>query len=105
MLPVLFEEFELVCILCCCFSFHYHCQLIKIQHLQKSGGGAAAAPSPPGFYGHVRDILLERSHDFMFRMIVGSEHGTIVRTIIVAIIVPCSEWLYVVKFDSQPEHD
>ena len=26
-------------------------------------------------------------------MIIGSEHGTIIRTIIAPIMVPCSEWL------------
>ena len=34
---------------------------------------------------------LERSHDDRFAMIIGSEHETIIQTIIVLIIVPCSE--------------
>ena len=42
-------------------------------------------------------------------MIIGSEYGTIIRTIYVIVpwtlTVPCSEWLYVVKFDSQSGHD
>ena len=59
------------------------------------------------YYGYNNiSQCLERLHDYMFRMIVSSEHGTIIRTIIIVpIIVPCSKWLYVVKFDPQPEHD
>ena len=45
MLPVVFEEFEVVCILLAVFSFHYNCQLVRDQ--QKSGG--AAAPQPTRF--------------------------------------------------------
>ena len=36
---------------------------------------------------------------------IGSELGPIIRAIIVPIIVPYSEWLQLVKFDSQSEHD
>ena len=57
------------------------------------------------YYEYNTSHCLERSHDYMFSMIVGSEHGTIIRTNIVPITVPCSEWLYAVKFDSQLEHD
>ena len=39
------------------------------------------------------------------RVIIGSEHGTIIRTIKVPIVVPCSELLQVVKCDSHLEHD
>ena len=49
MLPVVFEEFELVCIFCCCFSFLYHHQLVEGQ-LHKNLGWLQP-PSPPGFYG------------------------------------------------------
>ena len=45
------------------------------------------------YYEYNTCHCLERSHDYRLRMIVGSKHGTITRTIIVAIIVPCSEWL------------
>ena len=48
------------------------------------------------YYEYHTRHWLERSHDYRLRMIVGSKHGTIIRTIIVAIrtiIVPCSEWL------------
>ena len=31
MLPVVFEEFEVVYIFSFLFSFHYHCQLVKSQ--------------------------------------------------------------------------
>ena len=31
MLPVVFEEFEVVCILLAVFSFHYNCQLVRDQ--------------------------------------------------------------------------
>ena len=31
MLPVVFEELELVCIFFAVFSFHNHCQLVKGQ--------------------------------------------------------------------------
>ena len=31
MLPEVFKEFELVCILMLFFPFHYHCQLVKDQ--------------------------------------------------------------------------
>ena len=44
-----FKEFELVCVLFLFFSFHSHCQLVKDQLQQKSGGGGDAAP--PSFYG------------------------------------------------------
>ena len=48
-----FEEFELVCILLLFFSFHYHCQLVKGQLQQKSGGLQPSPPPPSshGFYG------------------------------------------------------
>ena len=36
---------------------------------------------------------LEHSHDYRLRMITGSEHGNIIRTIIVPIVISCSEWL------------
>ena len=45
MLPVVFEEFELDCIFCC-FSSHYHHQLVKGQLQEKSGGTAASPPAP-----------------------------------------------------------
>ena len=32
-------------------------------------------------------------HDYRLRIIVGSEHGTIMRTTIVTVIVPWSKWL------------
>ena len=38
MLPVVFEEFEMFNIFLLFFSFHYHCQLVKGQLWQKSGG-------------------------------------------------------------------
>ena len=38
MLPVFFEEFKLICIFWLSFSIHYHCQLVKGQPKQKSGG-------------------------------------------------------------------
>ena len=44
MLPVVFEEFELDCIFCC-FSSHYHHQLVKGQLQEKSGGTAASPPA------------------------------------------------------------
>ena len=31
MLPIIFEEFKLVCTLLLFFSCHYHCQLLKGQ--------------------------------------------------------------------------
>ena len=34
------------------------------------------------FYEYNTSHCLERSHDFKLRMIVGSEHGTIIRTIV-----------------------
>ena len=50
MLPVAFEEFELVYTFLVIFSCHYHCQLVKGQNYQKYRG-ATAFPSLPGFYG------------------------------------------------------
>ena len=38
MLPVVSDKFELACIFFAIFSFHYHCQLVKDQLQQKSGG-------------------------------------------------------------------
>ena len=35
MLPVVFKEFELVCILLQFFSIHYHCQLVKGQLMER----------------------------------------------------------------------
>ena len=43
------------------------------------------------YYEYNTNQCLEHPHDYTLRMIVGSEHGTIIRTIIVPIIVPCSE--------------
>ena len=40
------------------------------------------------YYEYNTPQCLERSHDYRLRMIVGSEHGTIMRTFIVPIIVP-----------------
>ena len=31
MLPVVFREFDLICIFLLFLSFHYHCQLVKAQ--------------------------------------------------------------------------
>ena len=45
------------------------------------------------YYEYNTRQCLERLHDYKHRMITGSVHSTIIRTIIVAIIVPCSEWL------------
>ena len=49
------------------------------------------------YYEYNTSQCLERWHDYRLRMIAGSEHETIIRTIIVPIIVPFSERLYVVK--------
>ena len=57
------------------------------------------------YYEYNTHQCLEHLHDFRLTMIIGSEHGTIIQAIIVPIIVPCSEWLWVVKFDSQSKHD
>ena len=54
MLPVVFEEFELVCVLFFCFtiffSFHYHSQLLKDQLQQKSEMLQPPASLPLSFY-------------------------------------------------------
>ena len=57
-LPVVFEEFEVVqwfIIFLLLFPFNYHCQLVKGQLQQKSGGGCSpltpSLPSLHGFYG------------------------------------------------------
>ena len=44
------------------------------------------------YYDYNTRQCLKHSHDYRLRMIVGSEHGTIIRIIIVP-VVPCSEWL------------
>ena len=59
-----------------CSNFYDICQSQKIEH---------------AYYDHSK--CLERSRDYRLTMVVGSEHGTIIRTIIVLIIIPCSEWL------------
>ena len=46
MLPEVSDEFELVCILLLFFSFYYHCQLVKGQLYQRSGGTAALPVAP-----------------------------------------------------------
>ena len=54
-----FEEFDMVYAFWLIFSFHYHCQFVKGQLKQKSGGRGLQSPqllSPPpphGFYGSV----------------------------------------------------
>ena len=53
MLPVVFEEFQMVYIFLLLFSFHYHCQLVKGQLKQKSGWVAAKVTScNPGILQH-----------------------------------------------------
>ena len=42
-----FQEFELACIFLLFFSIHYHCQLVKGQLYQNSGGGILQSPSLP----------------------------------------------------------
>ena len=42
-------------------------------------------------YEYNTSHCLEHSHHYIFRIIVGSEHETIIGTIIVPIIIPCSE--------------
>ena len=44
------------------------------------------------YYEYNTRQCLKHSHGYRLRMIVGSEHGTIIRIIIVP-VVPCSEWL------------
>ena len=44
------------------------------------------------YYEYITCQCLEHLHDYRLRIIVGSEHGTIIQTITVCIIVPCSEW-------------
>ena len=44
------------------------------------------------YYEYNTSQCLDRSHYYRFRKIIGSEYGTIIRTIIVPVIVPCSEW-------------
>ena len=56
MLPVVFKEFELVCIFLLFFSIQYHCQLVKGQ----KSGGAAAPPAPPVSTGLIYVVLLWR---------------------------------------------
>ena len=41
--PLAFEEFDMICIFCLLFSFHYHCQFVKGQLKQKSTGAAAVS--------------------------------------------------------------
>ena len=52
------------------------------------------------YYEYNTSQFLERSHDYRLRT---WNYNT--NYYIVPIIVPCSEYLKVVKLDSQPEHD
>ena len=45
------------------------------------------------YYEYNTSQCLDSSRDYRLTMIGGSEHGTIIRTVIVPIIVPCLEWL------------
>ena len=50
----------------------------------------------PGKFGPNTEICSDFHkiwHDYRLRMIVASENGTIIRTIILPVIVPWSEWL------------
>ena len=53
MLPVVFEEFEVVYNFL--LFFHYNCQLLKSQ-LSGGWGCSPPQPPPPGFYGPVRNF-------------------------------------------------
>ena len=59
MLPMVFMEFKLIHIFLLFFSFRYHCQLVKGQFWQKSGGagGDCRPPSLPGFY---RSVIFQK---------------------------------------------
>ena len=62
MLPVIFEEFELVCIFLISFSSHYRCQFIK-GHYKRSTlakiWGAEDPRAPPGLYRSVLAYFTE----------------------------------------------